>query len=122
LAPPGSLSRTAARGTGVTLAAQAVRTLLQFGSVVVLARLLTPADFGLVAMVTAVIGVADLIRDLACPRRRSRAAAHTRADEPFWANLALAGSTVSPRRHAADRRRLPATAARPHVMTLAWCS
>ena len=39
------------------------KTLIQVASTVVLARMLSPADFGLVAMVTAIVGVADLVRD-----------------------------------------------------------
>ena len=50
------LGDAAARGTGVTLAVQALRFLVQTASLIVLARLLTPTDFGIVAMVTAVAG------------------------------------------------------------------
>jgi PST family polysaccharide transporter len=39
------------------------RALLQMLSTIVLARLLTPADFGLIAMVGAVMGIAELVRD-----------------------------------------------------------
>ncbi len=39
------------------------RALLQMVSTIVLARLLTPADFGLIAMVGAVMGIAELVRD-----------------------------------------------------------
>jgi O-antigen/teichoic acid export membrane protein len=46
------LRRTAVRGAGVSIAGQAGSFALQIGSVVVLARLLTPADFGIVTMVT----------------------------------------------------------------------
>ena len=46
--PVGGLGNAAARGTGITLAMQGVRFVLQFCSLVVLARLLTPADFGIV--------------------------------------------------------------------------
>jgi PST family polysaccharide transporter len=90
---PGTLSATAARGTAITLTAQAVRALLQFGSVVVLARLLTPRDFGLVAMVTAVIGVADLVRDFGLSSAAIRSAELTDDERTnlFWANLALGG-------------------------------
>lgn len=86
-----SLSRTAARGTGVTLATQAARALLQFGSVVVLSRLLTPQHFGLVAMVTAVIGVADLIRDfgLSSAAIQSAELSEDERTNLFWANLGL---------------------------------
>jgi PST family polysaccharide transporter len=57
------LAHQASRGVLVTLAGQWSRTALLLVSTVVLARLLVPADFGLVAMVTAIIGVADLVRE-----------------------------------------------------------
>ena len=46
------LRRTAVRGAGVSVAGQAASFVLQIGSVAVLSRLLTPADFGIVTMVT----------------------------------------------------------------------
>lgn len=52
------------RGGLVTMSAQAVRLVLRTGSLVVLARLLTPKDYGLVGMVTAVTGVLGIFRDL----------------------------------------------------------
>jgi O-antigen/teichoic acid export membrane protein len=57
------LAHRASRGTLVTVGAQWSRTALQLLSTVALARLLAPADFGLVAMVMAIVGVADLIRE-----------------------------------------------------------
>ena len=69
---PDFLGRAAARGTAFTLGAQGGRFVLQFGSVVVLARLLTPDDFGLIAMVTAVIGISDLVRDFGLSSASSR--------------------------------------------------
>lgn len=45
------------------MVAQGSKILIQLMSVVTLARLLTPQDYGLVAMVTALIGVADTFRD-----------------------------------------------------------
>jgi O-antigen/teichoic acid export membrane protein len=47
-----SLRRTAIRGVGAAIAGQASNFLVGLGSVVVLARLLTPSDFGIVTMVT----------------------------------------------------------------------
>ena len=44
-------SRTA-RGAGVSVAGQALGVITQVGVTMVLARLLTPSDFGLVTMVT----------------------------------------------------------------------
>ena len=46
------LRRTAVRGAGVSIAGQAGNFTVQIASVVILARLLTPADFGIVTMVT----------------------------------------------------------------------
>jgi PST family polysaccharide transporter len=48
----GALRRTAVRGAGAAIAGSAGNFALQIGSVVILARLLTPADFGIVTMVT----------------------------------------------------------------------
>lgn len=61
--PPPALAHQASRGTLVTVAAQWSRTALQLVSTVVLARLLAPSDFGLVAMVLAIVGLADLLRE-----------------------------------------------------------
>ncbi len=58
-----NLGHKATRGIAVTLGGLWGRTLLQMISTIVLARLLAPADFGLVAMVMAVMGVAELVRD-----------------------------------------------------------
>jgi PST family polysaccharide transporter len=57
------LAHRASRGTLVTVGAQWSRTALQLVSTVVLARLLSPADFGLIAMVMAIVGLADLLRE-----------------------------------------------------------
>jgi O-antigen/teichoic acid export membrane protein len=46
------LRRTAVRGAGMAIAGSAANFAVQIGSVVILARLLTPADFGIVTMVT----------------------------------------------------------------------
>ena len=46
------LRRTAVRSAGATIAGQACNFAIQIGSVAILARLLTPADFGIVTMVT----------------------------------------------------------------------
>ena len=63
-APPSDrLAHTSSRGVLVTMGGFGGKTLIQLASTVVLARLLSPADFGLVAMVTAIVGVADLVRD-----------------------------------------------------------
>jgi len=62
-AAPADLAHRASRGTLVTAGGLWGRALLQTASTVVLARLLDPTDFGLLAMITAIVGVADLFRD-----------------------------------------------------------
>ena len=52
------------RGGAATMLGQSARFVIQIASTMVLARLLAPADFGLIAMVTAVTGFAALFKDL----------------------------------------------------------
>lgn len=83
-----SLGRQAARGAMVTVAAQGVKIMLQVVGVVVLARLLSPGDYGLVAMVTAIIGVAEIFRDFGLSTAAIQAKTLSRAqrDNLFWIN------------------------------------
>ncbi|NLF05398.1 MAG: lipopolysaccharide biosynthesis protein [Actinomycetales bacterium] len=86
-----ALAQRAARGTAATLLAQLARFVLQFGSVLVLARLLVPADFGIVAMVTAVIGIAEIFRDFGLSAAAIQAPELSREQRTnlFWANSVL---------------------------------
>lgn len=94
--PDRSLSQRAARGALQTVGAQAVRMVLQVGGVVVLARLLSPHDYGLVAMVTAVVGVAEILRDFGLSTAAIQAPHLSRRqrDNLFWLNSA-AGLTLA---------------------------
>ncbi|MGH9642927.1 MAG: oligosaccharide flippase family protein, partial [Terriglobales bacterium] len=58
-----NLRAKSVRGGAVTLTAQAMKYVLQVVSTIVLARLLTPRDFGLVAMVTALTGVVSMFAE-----------------------------------------------------------
>src|ERR1700722_3914698 len=60
---PHDLKRKTARGALVSMLGQAANFVLRIGSMVVLARLLNPNDFGLVGMVTACTGFLGLFRD-----------------------------------------------------------
>ena len=60
---PTNLSHKTSRGAAVTAGGLWMRTALQLVSTMVLARLLEPGDFGLVAMIMAIVGIADLVRD-----------------------------------------------------------
>ena len=57
------LKERTVRGGAARLAAQAASLALRTGALVVLARLLSPKDFGLVGMVTALTGVLGMFRD-----------------------------------------------------------
>ena len=58
------LKRRSVRGAAATFVAQGLRFVLQFGSQVALARLLLPADFGLVAMIAPVLSFVQIFNEL----------------------------------------------------------
>jgi PST family polysaccharide transporter len=62
--PREDFGRRSLRGGVVSIGARAINALVQIASVVVLARLLSPEDYGLVSMVGAIIGIAPLLIDL----------------------------------------------------------
>lgn len=62
--PVGDLKRLSARGAAVTFGAQTLRFVFTFGPQLWLARLLSPADFGLVAMAAPVAGFVNIFKDL----------------------------------------------------------
>jgi len=57
-------SRKSLHGGAISLLAQAINAFVQIGTTICLARLLVPEDFGLIAMVTAVTGFANILMDL----------------------------------------------------------
>lgn len=85
------LGASAGRGAAVTFLAQLFRVGLQFVGIVVLARILTPNDYGLVAMVTAVIGVAEVFRDfgLSMAAVQSKALSKQQRNNLFWLNTLI---------------------------------
>lgn len=99
-ASPGSseLGRQAARGASVTLVGQVLRIVIQVGSVAFLARLLDPFDYGLVAIVLAVVGFGEIIRDsgLSTAAVQSRTLSTAQRNQMFWLNTAIgAGLTAT---------------------------
>jgi PST family polysaccharide transporter len=79
------------RGGAASIAAQAVTFAIQMISTVVLARLLTPADFGLVAMVTAITGFASMFVSLglAMVTVQKPEISHQQISNLFWVNAAV---------------------------------
>ena len=62
--PKEGLGRQSLRGGAFSVTARAVNALVQVGSLLFLARLLTPEDYGLVVMVTALTAFAPMLVDL----------------------------------------------------------
>jgi len=88
----GMRSRTVS-STLVTGIAQAAQLVLNLGSTVVLARLLAPEDFGLVAMVSTIIGFLRIFGDagLSTATVQREGITHAQVSNLFWANVAVGG-------------------------------
>jgi O-antigen/teichoic acid export membrane protein len=84
------------RGGFARLLAQAANFILRLGSLMVLARLLTPKDFGLVGMVTAFTGVLTLFRDfgLSSAAIQRSEVTQEQLSTLFWINL-LVGAVLA---------------------------
>src|SRR4051812_1163902 len=95
--PPPSLGTRAARGAFATLVGQIARIVIQVASVSILARLLDPSDYGLVAIVLAIVGVGEIFRDFGLSTAAMQSAVVTPAqrNKLFWLNTAIgAGLTL----------------------------
>jgi len=79
------------RGGAVTVAAQVARFVLQMGSTAILARLLMPADFGIVAMVSAITGLLGSLGELGLSSATVQRAevTHEQVSTLFWINFAF---------------------------------
>lgn len=79
------------RGGMLTLTSQGIQFLLQSVGTVVLARLLTPADFGLVAMVAAITGLGQAFADLGLSEATIQRPeiSHSQVSTLFWINVAI---------------------------------
>ena len=91
------LGRRAARGAAVTLGAQGAKILIQVVSVVVLARLLSPRDYGLVAMVATLVGVGELLRDfgLSSAAIQAKSVSRRQRDNLFWINTGIGAALTT---------------------------
>lgn len=85
------LGRSAARGAASTGAGLVTRIALQLVTVVVLGRLLSPSDYGLIAMVLAVIGVGELLRDFGLSSAAIQAPqlSTRQRSNLFWSNTTI---------------------------------
>jgi O-antigen/teichoic acid export membrane protein len=91
------LKRKTTRGGLAALAGQGATFILRMVSLITLARLLTPRDFGLVGMVTAVTGILTYFQDAGLSQAAIQSSSISRAQTStlFWINLAIGGFLAS---------------------------
>jgi PST family polysaccharide transporter len=72
-----------------TVIGQGLSFIINLGSTMILARLLTPADFGLISMVTAIIGFVALFKDLGLSMAtiQHESLNRSQVNSLFWMNL-----------------------------------
>ena len=86
-----NLKRHTISSGAVTISAQGVKFLLNLVAMMTLARLLTPRDFGLVAMVTTVTGFVLVFKDagLSIATVQRERITHAQVSNLFWVNVAV---------------------------------
>jgi len=86
-----SLASKAARGGVVMMSGQVGKVILQMLNLIILARLLMPESFGLVAMIVSLYGIGEIIRDcgLSTAAIQTKTLTQIQASNLFWANLAI---------------------------------
>jgi len=89
----GDLKGRTISGTFITIAAQATKFLLNLAFIMVLARLLTPKDFGLYAMVTTMMGFLWIFQDigLSTATVQRQEINHAQVSNLFWVNVSVGG-------------------------------
>ncbi len=90
------LRAKAVRGGAWTAGGQAAKSLIQIASILVLARLLSPADFGLVGMVAAVTGFIAMFQDLglSVATIQRKDITHEQISSLFWISLGLSAAAM----------------------------
>jgi O-antigen/teichoic acid export membrane protein len=86
-----NLAQKSVRSGITTVSAQACKFILSTAGTIVLARLLTPKDFGLIAMVAVVIGFADMFKDagLSMATVQKDRISHEQISTLFWINILI---------------------------------
>jgi len=85
------LRRSAVRGAGATIFSQGLSFLVQTGAIVILARLLTPADFGIVTMVTtfSLVFCSFGLNGFTEVILQREEVSHSLASNLFWVNVGI---------------------------------
>jgi len=90
------LGQRSARGGAVTFAAQVCKFALSMSSAIVLARLLTPQDYGLIGMVAILVGFLGMFQYLGLSTATIQWADlnHQQVSALFWMNVALSAAIM----------------------------
>ncbi len=90
------LAGRSARGGAVTMAAQAVRFVIRMASTIMLARLLTPRDYGLIAMVAILVDFVSMFQHMGLSTATVRWAEinHRQVSTLFWLNILLSAAIM----------------------------
>ena len=90
------LGRASVRGGVILVAGRGVNVLVQLASTILLARLLSPHEFGLVAMITALVLFAPILVDLGTTDASTQKAniTHAEISALFWLNVTI-GCTLT---------------------------
>lgn len=94
--PYADLKIRSIRGGAVMLVAQGCRFAIQLISTMILARLLTPTDFGLVTMVIAITSFVSMFKDLGLSQATIQHPhiTHAQVSTLFWVNLVLSAALM----------------------------
>jgi PST family polysaccharide transporter len=89
-----NLKQLSVRGGAATFAGQGAKFVLNLGSTMILARLLMPQDFGLIAMVTAMTGFILVFKDMGLSMATVQRAEinHGQVSTLFWINIAISAT------------------------------
>jgi PST family polysaccharide transporter len=87
----GDLRGRTVRGGVFTMFGQSAKFVLSIAAIAVLGRLLTPADFGLIAMVLTITGLAELFKDLGLGLSTVQRATitHEQISTLYWVNIGI---------------------------------
>lgn len=85
------LKNRSLKGGAITIIGQALRFSLRMGSTIILARLLTPEDYGLIGMVAVIINFVALFKDLGLSVATIQRAElnHNQVSTMFWINVGV---------------------------------
>ncbi|PYK17560.1 MAG: lipopolysaccharide biosynthesis protein [Verrucomicrobia bacterium] len=92
----GDLRGRTISGAFITIASQGTQFLLNLASIMVMARLLTPRDFGFYAMVTTVTGFLWMFQDagLSTATVQRQQITHAQVSNLYWVNVGVGGITT----------------------------